>query len=48
MDELLGHLEESKQLYESTSRRHDMLHIRTSINSAWLVLDKLVFEFYFL
>ena len=48
MDELLGHLEESKQLYESISRRHNTLHIRTSINSAWLVLDKLVFEFYFL
>ena len=27
MDELLGHLEESKQLYELISRRHDTLHI---------------------
>lgn len=40
MDELLGHLEESKQLYESISRRHDTQHIRTSINAAWLVLNK--------
>ena len=45
MDELLGQLEESKQLYESISRSHDTLHIRTSINAAWLVLNKLVFQF---
>lgn len=40
MDELLGQLEESKQLYESISRRHNTQHIRTSINAAWLVLNK--------
>lgn len=40
MDELLGQLEESKQLYESISRRHNTQHIRTSINAAWLILNK--------
>ena len=40
MDELLGQLEESKQLYESISRRHNTQHIRTFINAAWLVLNK--------
>jgi len=44
MDEQLGQLEESKQLYESISRRHDTQHIRTSINAAWLVLNKYVLQ----
>ena len=48
MDELLGQLEELKQLYESISRSHDTLHIRTSIYAAWLLLNKLVIPFYFL
>ena len=36
MDELrlLGHLEESKTLYQHMSRQHDTKHIRTSINTA--------------
>jgi len=40
MDKLLGQLEESKELYESISRRHNTQHIQTSINAAWLVLNK--------
>ena len=40
MDELLGHLEESKNLYQHMSRQHDTKHIRISINSAWKVLNK--------
>jgi len=44
MDEQLGQLEESKQLYESISRRHDTQHIRTSIGAAWVVLNKYILQ----
>jgi len=39
IDVLLGQLEESKQLYESISRRYNTQHICPSIFAAWLILN---------
>lgn len=46
MDELLIHLEDFRQGFEISERRNATKHIRTSLNTAWSLLNRYFFPIY--